>query len=274
MDHHETVVFDRGRRSFLRRSSSLLLAGGAGVSTPMAAQQQPRTRVFHAPACLLHVTGADHPERPARLEAVMAAMRSLEGQGRVAIAQAPSAREDDVLLVHTRLPETVRREIAEGATTLSTGDTALSPDRGSGSGWRPTVVAAVDAVMSAVPRTLSARCARPVIMPAARGMGFCLFNNVAIGVRVFRRATGGAGADRRLGRASRQRDENCSGPTDRSCSSTPIRSLVSGSRRRDRRGRVCGLIVNRPFPRGGRRRSSRRSATYWCLRRTGSSRNW
>jgi hypothetical protein len=65
------------------------------------------------------------------------------------LVQAPPAREDDVLLVHTRpYLETVRREIAAGATMLSTGDTALSPGS-----WEAalaaagTVIAAVDAVM-------------------------------------------------------------------------------------------------------------------------------
>jgi acetoin utilization deacetylase AcuC-like enzyme len=187
MDHPDPAVIGPTRRTFLRRSSALLLAAAGGITTPALAQRRLGTHVFHDPACLLHATGSDHPETPARCEAVMTAMRGLEAQGRVALTQSLPAREDDVLLVHTRAYlETVRREIDESRTTLSTGDTALSPGSWAGAlAAAGTVVSAVNAVMAG--EAANAFC---VVRPPghhaspARGMGFCLFNNIAIGARV------------------------------------------------------------------------------------------
>ncbi len=258
MDNHPTPSFGEARRAFLQRATSLLLA--AGVCAPAVAQQRPGTRVFPAPACLLHDTGPGHPERAPRLEAVMQAMRELQGQGRVAIVEAPSAREDDVLLVHTRpYLETVRREIAEGAAVLSTGDTALSPRS-----WEAalaaagTVIAAVDAVIRG--DVASAFCAvRPPghHASAARGMGFCLFNNVAIGARV---AQARYGVERVL--IADWDVHHGNGTQDVFWSDGSVLFFDThqdpwypgtGGRDEIGEGRGRGLVFNRPFPAGAGR---------------------
>jgi acetoin utilization deacetylase AcuC-like enzyme len=180
------------RRLFLRHVSSALLSLKGGVAGA-AAQQSAAVEVFYDPAMLRHEPSVDHPESPKRIDAVMGAVRALEREGRLSVAAPRTATEDDILLVHTpAYVKTVRAEIAAGRRTLSTGDTELSAGSlAAALAAAGTVVSAVDAVMTG--RTRAAFCAvRPPGHHAshARGMGFCVFNNIAIGARHARRRHG------------------------------------------------------------------------------------
>ena len=138
------------------------------------------------PNVIRHDIGPGHPEQPARFFAVM---NRLEWSGlardmiRVPVR---SATDDELALVHTReYIELVKREVADGRAQLSTGDTDLCAEsedaarRAAG-----CALAAVDAVFSGL--TENAFC--PNRPPghhanATRGMGFCLFNTVALAAR-------------------------------------------------------------------------------------------
>jgi acetoin utilization deacetylase AcuC-like enzyme len=179
------------RRRFLHHASSALLYVGAAVELR---GQRTGVEVFYDASVLAHQPSPDHPESRTRLEAVMRSVRALEAQKRLTISSSTRmATDDDVLLVHSaEYLKKVRAEVSAGRRTLSTGDTEIS----SGS-WTAALaaagstVAAVDAVMAG--RTRSAFCAvRPPghHASAARGMGFCVFNNVAIGARHARRRHG------------------------------------------------------------------------------------
>ena len=178
------------RRRFLQEASCSLLTI-SGVASLQA--QRVRTQVFSDAVMLRHEPPPDHPESPKRLDAVMGTVRGLERAGRVVLVTPRPATDADLLLVHT--PEyvnKVRSEVAAGRRTLSTGDTDLSSGSLSAAlAAAGTVVSAVDAVVSGRPPT--AFCAvRPPGHHASesRGMGFCLFNNIAIGARYARRKHG------------------------------------------------------------------------------------
>jgi acetoin utilization deacetylase AcuC-like enzyme len=133
-----------------------------------------------------HITGPGHPERPERYDAVAA---TLERKGLVKSLARISVRpatEDEIAMCHSRdYIAVVKRDTARGAQDLSTGDTTIGPKsldvalRAVGG-----VLNAVDAVMEG--RVKNAFCAvRPPGHHATpvRGMGFCIFNNIAIGAR-------------------------------------------------------------------------------------------
>jgi acetoin utilization deacetylase AcuC-like enzyme len=141
-----------------------------------------RTAFLADPIAKQHDTGPGHPEQPARWDA---AVRGL-GTNTLTEVAPRYATEDELALCHTRsYIETARRDVERGATVLSTGDTDLSRQsfdvalRAAG-----TCLNAIDMVMSG-----DAKNAFCIVRPpghhasAARGMGFCLFNNIAIAAR-------------------------------------------------------------------------------------------
>jgi acetoin utilization deacetylase AcuC-like enzyme len=179
------MTMDMNRRAFLRRTSSGALLAFSGALRPAAAAT-PRLQVFYDPAILAHQPSAGHPENPMRASAVMTVVQAIEREGRLTIATPRAAGEDQILLVHSReYVSKVRTEIQAGRRELSTGDTELSPGSfGAALAAAGTVTSAVDAVLSG--RVQRAFCAvRPPGHHASqnRGMGFCLFNNIAIGAR-------------------------------------------------------------------------------------------
>jgi acetoin utilization deacetylase AcuC-like enzyme len=133
-----------------------------------------------------HTTGEGHPERPERLDAIAAA---LEGSGlakNMPRIQPRPAKDDELAAVHSReYIEVVRREVARGNRSLSTGDTSImSRSLDVALQAAGGVLNAVDAVFDG--RAKNAFCAvRPPGHHATptRGMGFCIFNNVAVAAR-------------------------------------------------------------------------------------------
>jgi acetoin utilization deacetylase AcuC-like enzyme len=216
--------------------------------------------VFSDPATLAHEPSAGHPENAERMKAVEPVIASLLAQRLVVAGSTRPATEEDLLLAHSAAyVKLVRAEIDGGRRTLSTGDTELS--RGSlraALAATGTVLAAVDAVMRG-PMHRSFCAIRPPGHHASsdRGMGFCLFNNIAIGARHAQRAHGVervliADWDVHHGNGT-QAIFDADGSV--LFFDTHQHPWYPGTGLRDEvgAGRGRGLIMNRPFPAGSGR---------------------
>src|SRR5216684_1148334 len=141
------------------------------------------TFLYTHPACLEHDPGRHHPESPARLRAVLAALDDPEF-ARLERRKAPEAALDDLERVHPRRHvERILGAVPRSGHVGIDADTILSPASGEAAlRAAGAVVAAVDAVVSK--EADNAFCAvRPPGHHAEpqKAMGFCLFNNAAIG---------------------------------------------------------------------------------------------
>jgi acetoin utilization deacetylase AcuC-like enzyme len=141
------------------------------------------TFLYTHPACLEHDPGRHHPESPARLRAVLAALDDPEF-ALLERREAPEAALDDLLRVHPRRHvERILGAVPKSGHVGIDADTILSPASGAAAlRAAGAVVAAVDAVVSK--EADNGFCAiRPPGHHAEpqRAMGFCLFNNAAIG---------------------------------------------------------------------------------------------
>jgi acetoin utilization deacetylase AcuC-like enzyme len=141
------------------------------------------TALFTHSACLYHETPPGHPESSDRLRAVL---HALEGEAFQYLAreEAPPAAREELARVHpTFYVDAVLNAVPE------TGYASLDPDTHVSSGSGEAALRAAGALVAAVDRVMAGKvknafCAvRPPGHHAepTRAMGFCLFNNVAIG---------------------------------------------------------------------------------------------
>jgi len=144
------------------------------------------TALLADPIYRRHVPGLGHPERPERFDAVWLGLEKAGLTGLMPRIAPRAASDDELAACHTRAYiATARADIARGYGALSTGDTDISAEslevalQAAGG-----VLNAVDAVVER--RVQNAFC---VVRPPghhatrARGMGFCIFNNVALAAR-------------------------------------------------------------------------------------------
>ena len=201
MERYEARV---GRRDFLRAAGGAALAscvaGWLGSASGIAAETRPqendvaaepgakapRVGIVYTPVYKKHVPALAHPERPERCDAVMEALRAKRFDGLLTPVEPRAAADGDILRCHSEgYLATVKRDVADGADCLTTGDTDICSDSLEAARFAAGgALAAVDAVVAA-----KARSAFCVVRPPGhhatpdRGMGFCVFNNVAIAAR-------------------------------------------------------------------------------------------
>ncbi|MEM6985052.1 MAG: histone deacetylase family protein [Pseudomonadota bacterium] len=144
------------------------------------------TALYYHDDCVLHDQGAGHPEQPARLGAVLNALKR-DGHYDALDLRSPALVEDaDILRVHPAayLEQVEQASPASGRVALDA-DTAINPH--SVVAARRAAGAAVDAVDTLMAGDIdSAFCAvRPPGHHAERNkaMGFCLFGSVAVAAK-------------------------------------------------------------------------------------------
>ena len=161
-----------------------------------------KTAYFTHPDSLRHEMGRGHPECPERIKAIEAKMESSGLNAHVERHIAPEATLEQLALAHTASHVQETHEAAmdlveqfedNGLRYLPLDpDTTLNPySWGASTGAAGAVIAATDAVMRG--EVDNAFCAvRPPGHHATRGrsMGFCFFNQVAIGVKYAMEAYG------------------------------------------------------------------------------------
>ena len=142
------------------------------------------TALFTHPDCSLHEMGAGHPESPERLKAILAALEASGLAAKLAVREAPLAQREHLERVHdTQHVDLVFGTAPQRGYAYLDPDTSMNPKSLSAALHAAgAVVSATDMVMTGEAR--NAFCAvRPPGHHATpdRAMGFCIFNNVAIG---------------------------------------------------------------------------------------------
>jgi acetoin utilization deacetylase AcuC-like enzyme len=146
------------------------------------------------PDCLSHVPPVGHPESPARLEAVLAALNKPAFQGLVR-QDAPLGEDEDIARVHpgslislleARIPQHDQRAVSLDPDTYLSAGSLMAARRCVGA-----VIAGVDGVMNgAFARAFCATRPPGHHAEAETPMGFCVWNSAAIGALYARAAYG------------------------------------------------------------------------------------
>jgi acetoin utilization deacetylase AcuC-like enzyme len=227
----------------------------------MTAPPHPPTGLVIAAIYREHLTGDGHPERPDRVRAIEDRLRA---DGLFATARSIEPREatdEEIVRCHAAdYLRVVKEDVAAGLDRLSTGDTPLSARsfavaRLAAGG----VIAAVDEVFAGKVRNAFAVVRPPGHHATPRkGMGFCLFDNVALAAR---HAQAKHGARRVL--IADWDVHHGNGTQDIFYEDGSVlffdthqHPLYPGTGRADETGRGpgAGLTINCPFPAGAGRR--------------------
>ena len=137
------------------------------------------------PDTLLHVMDGSHPESPARITAIRNALASADLMQKLQVHEAPLAPDEQLQRAHTaEYVRYIKRVAPKAGMVRLDADTAMGPMTLSAALHAAgAVVLATDLVMNGKADNAFC-CIRPPGHHAgrARAAGFCIFNNVAVGV--------------------------------------------------------------------------------------------
>jgi acetoin utilization deacetylase AcuC-like enzyme len=136
------------------------------------------------PDCALHEMAAGHPESPARLEAISSQLESSDIASELVHVAAPFANKEQLYRVHDR-----RYVDAIFDAAPTSGNVMLDPDTSMNQHSLNAALRAAGAVVFAVDQVMTGEINKAFcsVRPpghhaeSLRAMGFCIFNNVAVG---------------------------------------------------------------------------------------------
>ncbi|MBU1852951.1 MAG: histone deacetylase [Candidatus Omnitrophica bacterium] len=144
------------------------------------------TALIYHPIYLKHDTGPHHPERASRLQAILRKLQKTGLIDRLKVIEPPKASIEDITLVHSRDYVLSIKDICKDNDHANLdSDTVISRDSFQAALFAAgAVIKGIDAVFNG--EINNAFCmvrppghhARP-----SQAMGFCIFNNIAIGAR-------------------------------------------------------------------------------------------
>jgi acetoin utilization deacetylase AcuC-like enzyme len=145
------------------------------------------TLLISHPACLNHLTGTGHPERPDRLRAVEEELAKPKFQ-MLAREQAPMAEADIIALCH---PHDYIQGIRDASPSEGEGMIRLDADTVMSPGSLEAALRSVGGGVLAVDEVMNQKASNAFVAvrppghhaETARPMGFCLFNSAAIAAR-------------------------------------------------------------------------------------------
>ncbi len=143
------------------------------------------TAFISHPDTLLHVMDGHHPESPARISAIKDRLMAAHLYDYLKVMDAPLATDEQLMRVHTPAYVQRIRQLAPQA-----GIVHLDQDTAMGPMTLTAVLHAAGAAVLAVDQVMTGQvrnafcCVRPPGHHAGRSIagGFCIFNNVAVGV--------------------------------------------------------------------------------------------
>jgi acetoin utilization deacetylase AcuC-like enzyme len=145
-----------------------------------------KTGLLYSNEYLNHVTPEGHPESARRAEVVIKALEDEGLMERLQRIEARVARQEEVTRCHSpKYYEIAKADVQHGLPDLSTGDTHIMERS------FDVALLAAGGVMNAVDAVVEGRVKNAfcVVRPPGhhatpvKGMGFCLFNNIAVGAR-------------------------------------------------------------------------------------------
>ena len=143
------------------------------------------TALFHHADFALHDSGPRHPERAARMSAILEKLRAENLLETLQQPQFSAATEDDLARAHSREHIAHIRDLAHSGGGQIDGDTRV------GEVSYDVARSACGAAIAATARVLAGECDNAFVVArppghhaeSGRAMGFCLFNTVAVAAR-------------------------------------------------------------------------------------------